>query len=126
LGMFTLSVAAMNRRVKAVDADFKNHAYIRFGYFYIENINSYKVYFVITLSYNLYTYPVIKRLVVIGNSSPNIVMEILLLLLLLCIKPPNIISMQGLKQFNDYFFMEIKSLRRKHFMKISVLVNNIN
>jgi hypothetical protein len=50
--MFTLSVAAMNRRVKAVDADFKNHAYIRFGHPYIENRNIYIVYFVITLSYN--------------------------------------------------------------------------
>jgi hypothetical protein len=50
--MFTLSVAAMNRRVKAVDADFKNHAYIRFGHLYIEIRNSYIVYFAITLIYN--------------------------------------------------------------------------
>ncbi len=29
IGMFTLAVAAMGRKVKAVDAAFKNHAYIR-------------------------------------------------------------------------------------------------
>jgi hypothetical protein len=29
LGMYTLAVAAMGRHVMAVDADFKNHAFIR-------------------------------------------------------------------------------------------------
>ncbi len=30
IGMFTLAVAAMGRKAKAVDAAFKNHAYIRY------------------------------------------------------------------------------------------------
>jgi hypothetical protein len=29
IGMFTLAVAAMGRKVKAVDAGFVNHAYMR-------------------------------------------------------------------------------------------------
>ena len=30
--MFTLAVAAMGRKVKAVDAGFVNHAYMRYNY----------------------------------------------------------------------------------------------
>ena len=33
IGMFTLAVAAMGRKVKAVDATFKNLAYIRWNFF---------------------------------------------------------------------------------------------
>jgi hypothetical protein len=52
LGMYTLSVAAMKRRVKAVDADFKNHAYIRFKYFSLKNSNRYLTDFGNTIRYN--------------------------------------------------------------------------
>jgi hypothetical protein len=32
--MFTVAVAAMGRKVKAVDAGFANHAYMRYGISY--------------------------------------------------------------------------------------------
>ena len=43
IGMFTLAVAAMGRKVKAVDATFKNLAYIRWNFFCLNcNVLYYK------------------------------------------------------------------------------------
>jgi hypothetical protein len=43
IGMFTVAVAAMGRKVKAVDAGFANHAYMRYGILYFLSLKKVSV-----------------------------------------------------------------------------------